>query len=291
MDEETPCENSPLLAPAPTTHLEKHTAYTEQLSNVIIGLADGLTVPFALTAGLTAYVAASNPYMHEAANGYPRVGSIRLIIIGGLAELFAGAISMGLGAWLAAETERKHYEVEEAREFREVKNMPQKEEEEIYEIFEQYGISRSAAKGVVDDLTRNEDMWVKVRERVSKSHEKSAEFSQFMMQFELKLEKPDTSKSWISAFVMGLSYFLGGLVPMLPYFFMRKVNDALLMSIGITAVILLVFGYVKAIITGTGRRNALLSAVQTLVVGALAAGASYGIVRGINEKTGDAVGT
>ena len=91
-----------------------------------------------------------------------RVGSIHLVIIGGLAELFAGAISMGLGAWLAAETERKHYEVEEAREKREVRDVPKKEEEEIYEIFDQYAIGRSAAKGVVDALKENEDMWVKV---------------------------------------------------------------------------------------------------------------------------------
>ncbi|KIW07387.1 uncharacterized protein PV09_02230 [Verruconis gallopava] len=242
--------SSVTVTPSPA-HTEKHNNHSSQLSNAIIGFADGLTVPFALTAGLTA------------------VGSIHLVIVGGLAELFAGAISMGLGAWLAAETERKHYEIEEAREIREVREMPAKEEDEIYEIFEQYAIGRSAAKGVVEALKVNEDMWVK-----------------FMMDFELKLEKPDVSKCWISALVMGMSYLMGGLIPMLPYFFMKKVNDALFISIGISVVILLVFGYVKAIFTGTDRKTAVLSAVQTLFVGALAAGTSYGIVRGINDRLG-----
>lgn len=107
------------------------------------------------------------------------------------------------------------------------------------------------------------------------------------MDFELKLSKPDTSKCWISALVMGMSYFIGGLIPMLPYFCLNKVEDALLSSIGISVIALLVFGYVKAIFTGTNRRAAIWSAVQTLFVGALAAGTSYGIVRGVNEKLGD----
>jgi predicted membrane protein (TIGR00267 family) len=108
-----------------------------------------------------------------------------------------------------------------------------------------------------------------------------------MMDFELKLEKPDTSKCWISALVMGMSYFVGGLIPMLPYFLMDKVDNALCASIGISVVILLIFGYVKAIFTGTDRKTAVMSAVQTLFVGALAAGTSYAIVRGVNEKLGD----
>lgn len=107
-----------------------------------------------------------------------------------------------------------------------------------------------------------------------------------MMDFELKLAKPDTSKCWVSALVMGMSYFIGGLIPMLPYFFFKEVNDALFTSIGITVVILLIFGYVKALVTGTDHRAAAASAVQTLLVGALAAGTSYGIVRMVNEKLG-----
>jgi len=238
--------------PVPSCHHERHSKYSQYLRDAIIGFSDGLTVPFALTAGLSA------------------VGSIKVVIVGGLAELFAGAISMGVGAWLAAETERQHYYVEEEREKREVQEMPEAEEEEIYEIFDEYAIGREAAKGVVEALKANEDMWVK-----------------FMMDFELKFPKPGTEKCWISASVIGLSYFIGGLIPMIPYFIYHKVNDALFTSIGISVIILLLFGYTKGYVTGLKPRAAAYSAIQTLIIGALASGASYGIVRGVNQRLGD----
>lgn len=128
------------------SHDEHHTGHGELVRDAIIGFADGLTVPFALTAGLSS------------------LGSSKLVILGGLAELFAGSISMGLGAYLAAATEKKHYEVEEKRERREVKESPKAEEDEIYEIFEKYGIARSEARGVVDGLKANEDAWVQFSE-------------------------------------------------------------------------------------------------------------------------------
>lgn len=128
----------------PAVHKERHTGHNVFIRDSIIGFADGLTVPFALTAGLSA------------------LGESKIAFLGGLAELFAGSISMGLGAYLAAVTERKHYEVEERREWREVKECPQAEEQEIYEIFDRYGISRQASKGIVDGLKVNEDMWVQV---------------------------------------------------------------------------------------------------------------------------------
>ncbi|KAK3642611.1 Protein ccc1 [Elasticomyces elasticus] len=229
-------------------HKENHTGHGVLLRDAIIGFADGLTVPFALTAGLSS------------------LGSSKLVILGGLAELFAGSLSMGLGAYLAAVTEKKHYEVEELRERREVKEKPQAEEDEIYDIFEQYGIGRSQSKGVVEGLKANEDMWVR-----------------FMMDFELKLVKPVTKMAWIEGAVMGVAYFFGGLLPMIPYFALHNVTHALFTSIGITAVILVVFGYVKAIVTGCRHKDAAWSAVQTLIVGVVAAGASYGIVRGVNS--------
>ena len=111
-------------------------------------------------------------------------------------------------------------------------------------------------------------------------------FPKFMMNFKLKLEEPDPSRALISAGVMGMSYFLGGIIPMIPYFAVKNVNTALFISITITIIILLVFGYTKSIITGTGQKSAVISALQTLVVGALAAGASYGIVRGVNASLG-----
>lgn len=132
------------LSTSSSSHQEKHKGHGALIRDCIIGFADGLTVPFALTAGLSA------------------LGSAKLVIVGGLAELFAGSISMGLGAYLAAVTEAKHYEVEEARERKEVRESPQAEEDEIYEIFEQYGLSRTECRGVVDALKSNEETWVKV---------------------------------------------------------------------------------------------------------------------------------
>ncbi|KXL42641.1 MAG: hypothetical protein FE78DRAFT_123265, partial [Acidomyces sp. 'richmondensis'] len=225
---------------------ESHAGHGEFVRDSIIGFADGLTVPFALTAGLSS------------------LGSSRLVIIGGLAELFAGSISMGLGAYLAAVTDKHHFEAEEERERREVRECPKAEEDEIYEIFEQYGISREEAHGVVQGLKGNEENWVR-----------------FMMDFELRLEKPATNKAWIEGLIMGVSYFLGGLLPMIPYFAFKNVNHALFTSIGITAVILVIFGYTKAIITGCKTKDAVWSAVQTLFIGACAAGVSYGIVKGV----------
>ncbi|RMD43773.1 hypothetical protein DV735_g1283, partial [Chaetothyriales sp. CBS 134920] len=225
-------------------HKERHSSHGELVRDSIIGFADGLTVPFALTAGLSS------------------LGSTKIVILGGLAELFAGAISMGLGAFLASVTDKQHYEVEERRERMEVRECPEAEEEEIYEIFEKYGISRTDSAGVLNALKKNEDMWVK-----------------FMMDFELCLTKPEPSHAWIEGLVMGVSYFFGGLLPMVPYFVFNDVAPALYTSIGITAVILLVFGYVKALITGTRHVDAGWSALQTLVIGTLAAGVSYAIVK------------
>lgn len=133
------------LAPS-SSHSEIHSTHGELVRDAIIGFSDGLTVPFALTAGLSS------------------LGSSKLVVLGGLAELFSGAISMGVGAYLAAVTERKMYEVEEKRERREVKECPKAEEEEIYEIFEKYGIQRQESKGVIEALKANEDMWIQVRQ-------------------------------------------------------------------------------------------------------------------------------
>ncbi|KAF2253856.1 DUF125-domain-containing protein [Trematosphaeria pertusa] len=229
-------------------HTEEHTHNAAYVRDAIIGFADGLTVPFALTAGLSS------------------IGSSRLVIIGGLAELFAGSISMGLGAYLAALTDANHYLAEEMRERREVQDCPATEEEEIYEIFDEFGMERHAVRPLVEGLKADKDAWV-----------------HFMMKFELGLERPRTSRSYLSALVMGLSYFVGGLVPMVPYFAIKNVTHALFVSIGITVVMLLAFGAVKAIMTGIDRKGAMWSALQTLAVGVVAAGASYGIVRGIES--------
>jgi VIT1/CCC1 family predicted Fe2+/Mn2+ transporter len=211
---------------------------------MIIGFADGLTVPFALTAGLSS------------------LGKTRLVVIGGLAELFSGMISMGLGAYLAAVTERQHWEAEHAREWWEVDHVPDVERTEVFDILARYGVSRAAAEAVVRELCADKAQWVR-----------------FMMDLELRLDEPDVGRAWISAVTMGLSYFVGGLVPMVPYFVMEVAQEALLVSIGITAVILLGFGYVKSYVTIRNRKAGVWGALQTLFIGALAAGTSYAIVR------------
>lgn len=196
-------------------HAEHHSGNGDLIRDITIGFADGLTVPFALTAGLSS------------------LGSTKLVVIGGLAELFSGMISMGLGAYLAAATERQHWEAEYERERWEVDHCPDREREEIYEVLDKYGISRDGAKGVVEELCvmtpKGKERWV-----------------QFMMDFELQLPEPDTTAAWKSAITMGLSYFVGGLIPMVPYFLMATAQKALFVSIGITVVILLLFGYVKS---------------------------------------------
>lgn len=215
------------------SHDEHHSNNTSLIRDITIGFADGLTVPFALTAGLSS------------------LGSTKIVVIGGLAELFSGMISMGLGAYLAAATESQHWKAEYERECWEVEHCqfahatfegqlltkpetgPDKEREEIYEVLDKYGVSRDGARGVVDELCvatpKGKERWVR-----------------FMMDFELQLPEPETTAAWKSALTMGLSYFVGGLIPMIPYFIMDSAQQALFVSIAITVVILLIFGYVKS---------------------------------------------
>lgn len=178
---------------------------------------------------------------------------------------------MGLGAWLACITEAQHYASEEARERAEIISSPAAEEQEIHDILAAYGISRGASSTVVKELKADHDAWVR-----------------FMMDFELRLEKPAASRRWISAATMGLAYFGGGLLPMVPYFAMHDAQKALFVSIAVTAVILLIFGYVKSWATVSSKRQCVWGAVQTLGVGIIAAGVSYGVVRGVNLMPGGA---
>ncbi|KUJ13527.1 DUF125-domain-containing protein [Mollisia scopiformis] len=230
-------------------HEEHHSSNDEIVRDIIIGFADGLTVPFALTAGLSS------------------LGSNKLVIIGGLAELFSGAISMGLGGYLASVTEGDHYDAEEKREYEEVETLPGAEKEEIYKIMRVYGLEDEVIKPMVDAFELNKEMWVK-----------------FMMRFELELKKPDPSRAWISAGSLSVSYFLGGLIPMIPYFAMHDITHALFVSIGITVVMLLVFGFVKNMYTVGTKKSGAWGAIQTLIVGVLAAATSYGIVRALDSR-------
>ncbi|KAK4084624.1 uncharacterized protein Triagg1_1104 [Trichoderma aggressivum f. europaeum] len=263
-----PSESSPLIPREPATEQPWGTKYltqpdsssitssvsssmdlTDVLRDVIIGFSDGLTVPFALTAGLSS------------------LGSTKLVIMGGMAELFSGMISMGLGAYLAAVTERDHYDSEEKRQLTQAGcSLPQEQRDDIFCILEKYSVSREAAAPLVDELCKSRDQWIR-----------------FRMDFSLRLEKPNIHRAWVSGVTMGLSYFVGGLIPMIPYFVMNKVADALFVSIAVTVVILLGFGYVKNYVAIRNHRAGLWGAIQTLIIGVLAAGTSYILVKALDR--------
>jgi predicted membrane protein (TIGR00267 family) len=225
-----------------TPHLEKHFTAPNTIRDIVIGMSDGLTVPFALAAGLSG-----------------AVESTRVIVTAGSAEIAAGAIAMGLGGYLAAKTDAEHYASEEARERRETIEAPDEETEEVAQIFRSYGLSEAMATTVARAIRRDRRRWVS-----------------FMMKFELGLERPDPLRARVSALTIGLSYVAGGLVPLAPYFFIKTPGTALLVSVALTLLALLVFGYVKGTFTV---QRPLRSAWQTVVVGGLAAAAAFAIAK------------
>src|ERR1700743_3077582 len=224
--------------PASPVHVESHFSATAVVRDIVIGMSDGLTVPFALAAGLSGAVRSSH-----------------VIVLAGLAEIAAGSIAMGLGGFLAAKGDAEHYASERLREEREIVERPRDEEEEIYEIFEQYGVERSERNPVLEALKRRPQAWVN-----------------FMMRFELGLEEPHRNRASRSAITIAFSYVVGGLIPLFPYMPGRSFPSALAASVAITLVALLLFGGVKGRLTGAGT---LRSAVQTVVIGGLAAGGGH----------------
>ena len=227
-------------------HQEQHFASTEAVRDMVIGLSDGLTVPFALAAGLSGAIANSH-----------------LIVLAGLAEIAAGSIAMGLGGYLAARGDREHYASELVREQTEIVTRPEDEAEEIYEIFARYQVSRQAAAPVLAELQAN-----------------PAAYVDFMMRFELGLEQPDPARAWRSALTIAASYIAGGLVPLLPYMLLDAPGRALRASIVVTLIALAAFGLLKGRLTGTG---AVRSALQTTLIGGAAAAAAYALARLFNH--------
>ena len=221
----------------PSGHQEQHFQSTETVRDIVIGLSDGLTVPFALAAGLGA------------------VASAHLVVVAGLAEIAAGSIAMGLGGYLAARGDAEHYASELRREQDEVIHRPHDEAEEIYEIFEQYKVPRAAAAPVLEALQAN-----------------PAAYVDFMMRFELGLEAPAPSRAHRSALTIAASYIAGGFVPLFPYMVLATNARALRLSVAITLLALAVFGAIKGRLVGTG---ALASAIQTTLIGGAAAAAAY----------------
>lgn len=227
---------------ADKNHVESHFQSSELVRDVVIGMADGLTVPFALAAGLSG-----------------AVGSSHIVVLAGLAEIAAGSIAMGLGGYLAARGDVEHYASEREREEREIIERTQDEEEEIYEIFEEYGVERAESEPVLTALKRNPRAWV-----------------DFMMRFELGLEKPASFRARQSAAVIAFSYIAGGFIPLLPYMLLAQERSALHASVVITLIALFLFGAVKGRLTGSGTWK---SALQTVCIGGLAAGAAYTLAR------------
>jgi len=227
-----------------TPHTERHFTSSAVVRDIVIGMADGLTVPFALAAGLSG-----------------AIQSTGIVVTAGLAEIAAGSIAMGLGGYLAAKSDAEHYAAEQRREEREVREIPREEMNEVAEIFREYGVAEDHIAPVVEAMTRRPKQWV-----------------DFMMRFELGLEKPDPKRATRSALVIGGAYIAGGLVPLLPYMILGSVGSALLFSCAMTLLALAVFGYVKGRYTGAKRWK---SALQTTVTGGLAAAAAFAIARAI----------
>lgn len=223
-------------------HKEEHFRGSDTVKDIVIGMADGLTVPFALAAGISGAIAATH-----------------IVVTAGAAEIAAGSIAMGLGGYLAAKSEAEHYASERRREEQEIVEMPKEEEREVVEILTGYGLSTEEAARVVDGLKQRPKAWC-----------------DFMMRFELGLEEPDPSRALKSAVTIAASYIVGGIIPLSPYIAMADARAALKWSVGLTLFALLIFGYIKGQFTGVSRVK---SAIQTLVVGGLAAAVAYGLAR------------
>jgi VIT1/CCC1 family predicted Fe2+/Mn2+ transporter len=223
-------------------HKEEHSTGSDLVRDIVIGMSDGLTVPFALAAGLSG-----------------AVGTTAIVITAGLAEIAAGSIAMGLGGYLAGKTEQDHYNSELGKEYMEVEKIPEMEKQEVRDVFAEMGLSKESQNIIADEMAKDKDKWV-----------------DFMMKFELGLDKPDPKRARKSAFNIGISYIVGGLVPLSPYFFVSKPLDGLIWSCGVTIVCLFIFGFFKAKVTG---QNPWGGAVRVTLIGSVAAAAAFFIAK------------
>jgi vacuolar iron transporter family protein len=227
-----------------TPHVERHFTAGERVRDIVIGMSDGLTVPFALAAGLSG-----------------AVSSTGIIVTAGLAEIAAGSIAMGLGGYLAARSDAEHYASERVREETEVREKPAVEADEVTEVFRTYGLTPEESAPVVEALRKRPEAWI-----------------DFMMRFELGLETPDPRRALTSALTIAFAYVAGGLIPLAPYLVLSTAQSALVLSVVVTLAALAVFGYVKGHFTGALPAR---SALQTAMIGGLAAAAAFGIARAI----------
>ena len=223
-------------------HKEEHLKSSDVLRDVVIGMSDGLTVPFALAAGLSGAVDSTN-----------------IIVIAGIAEIAAGSIAMGLGGYLAGKTEQDHYSSELKREYYEVDNLRHREIEETKEFFKNIGLSEDLQNKATEEIAKDKKQWV-----------------EFMMKYELGLEKPDPRRATKSALNIGLSYVVGGLVPLSPYFFVDSPTEGLRISVAVTLLCLFVFGWFKSKMTGI---QPWWGALKVMLIGAVAAAAAFGVAK------------
>lgn len=223
-------------------HHEEHLQSSDLLKDIVIGMSDGLTVPFALAAGLSG-----------------AVNSTTIIVIAGIAEIAAGSIAMGLGGYLAGKTEQDHYNSELKRECEEIETKRDIEIAEVKQVFAEWGLSEEVQQKATQEIIKDKNKWV-----------------QFMMKHELHLDEPDPKRATKSAFNIGVSYIVGGFVPLSPYFFIKDAIAALQLSVVVTLISLFVFGYFKSRITGV---NPLKGGLRVMLIGAAAATAAFAIAR------------
>ena len=225
-----------------TPHIEKHFTSGEVVRDTVIGMADGLTVPFALAAGLSGAVVSTG-----------------IIVTAGLAEIVAGSIAMGLGGYLAGKSDAEHYDSEYKRELYEIEKLLDHEKDEVLEILETYGLTREEGTPIVESLAT-----------------RPTDFADFMMRFELGLEKPNPKRALTSGATIGGAYIFGGMIPLMPYILVAEAHEALKWSVGITVIALFIFGYIKGQFTGS---KPLKSAIQTCLIGSIAAAVAFFIAR------------
>lgn len=228
-------------------HKEAHLKQPGFLRDIVIGLSDGITVPFALTAGISG-----------------AINNNDIIITAGIAEICAGAISMGLGGYWAGKTEEEHYYNELEREYSEIKDLPLVEKEEIKEVFARYGLSKATQDIVAEELSKNDKSW-----------------AEFMMRYELGLEEPEKGRATKSAANIAISYIVGGTIPLLGYVFTDNAGNGLRDSSIFTILCLLLFGYFKSKLTG---QNPYSGALKTTGIGILAAASAFAIAYAFNHR-------
>jgi VIT1/CCC1 family predicted Fe2+/Mn2+ transporter len=234
------------MAANKSTHKEEHLKSSDFITDIVIGMSDGLTVPFALAAGLSGAVQS---------NG--------VVITAGIAEIVAGSIAMGLGGYLAGKTEQEHFQSELNKEYAEVEAIPEKEKEEVKNVFAEYGLNEQTQNIIADELAKDKDKWV-----------------DFMMKYELGLEKPDVNRARNSAATIGISYIVGGLIPLTAYFFTQTPSEGLLISAILTVICLFLFGFFKSKVTG---QPPIKGAVKVTLIGITAAAAAFLVAKAFNN--------